>query len=139
MRHLDGKVLIDVSVPLDFSQGFPPRLSVVNDDSLGEQIQRALPETRVVKALNTLNADLMLNPQLLEAPSDLFLAGDDAEAKDVVRGLLVEAGWEGGNIHDLGGIEASRGTEMWLPLWLRLMGAVGGPRFNVHVVRGKTS
>ena len=132
---LSGKVLIDVSNALDFSQGFPPRLSVVNDDSLGEQIQRALPDTFVVKSLNTLNGDVMLNPGLLTEPSDVFLAGEDAAAKDVVRGLLVEAGWLPENILDLGGIDAARGVEMWLPLWVRLMGPVGSPMFNLHIVR----
>jgi 8-hydroxy-5-deazaflavin:NADPH oxidoreductase len=131
-----GKVLIDISNPLDFSHGFPPTLSVVNDDSLAEQLQRAVPAARVVKALNTLTADLMLNPAALPEPTDLFLAGDDQEAKDVVRGLLTQAGWESAHIHDLGGIEAARGPEMWLPLWLRIMGAVGNPTFNVRIVRG---
>ena len=133
---LRGKVLIDVSNALDFSQGFPPRLSVVNDDSLGEQIQRALPDTFVVKSLNTLNGDVMLNPGLLAEPSDVFLAGDDDAAKAAVRALLVQAGWLPENILDLGGIDAARGVEMWLPLWVRLMGPVGGPTFNLHIVRG---
>jgi 8-hydroxy-5-deazaflavin:NADPH oxidoreductase len=132
---LSGKVLIDVSNALDFSHGFPPRLSVVNDDSLGEQIQRALPDTFVVKSLNTLNGDVMLNPGLLAAPSDVFMAGEDAAAKDVVRGLLVEAGWLPENILDLGGISASRGTEMWLALWTRLLGPMDGAAFNLHLVR----
>ncbi len=133
--QVGSSVLIDVSNALDFSNGFPPTLSVVNDDSLGEQIQRALPEARVVKALNTLNADLMLHPAGLAEPTDLFIAGDDPAAKDVVRDLLTSAGWLPGNIHDLGGIEASRGPEMWLPLWLRLMGSTGSAGFNIHVVR----
>ncbi len=133
---LKGKVLLDVANALDFSKGFPPRLSVVNDDSLGEQIQRALPDTFVVKSLNTLNGDVMLDPGLLAAPSDVFLAGEDAAAKALVRGLLEQAGWLPENILDLGGIDAARGVEMWLPLWVRLMGPVGGPTFNLHIVRG---
>ncbi len=133
--ELAEKVLIDPSNPLDFSGGFPPRLFVSNDDSLAEHIQRALPETQVVKALNTLAADLMLNPDLLSAPSDLFVAGNDGAAKDVVRQLLVQAGWLDANIHDLGGLEAARGTEMWLPLWLRFMSATGSGAFNPHIVR----
>ncbi len=136
VNEVGESVLIDVANPLDFSRGFPPTLSVVNDDSLGEQIQRALPQARVVKAMNTLNADLMLHPQNLPEPTDLFIAGDDAAAKDLVRGLLTSAGWLPANIHDLGGIEASRGPEMWLPLWLRLMGSTGAAGFNIHVVRG---
>ncbi len=132
---LAGKVVVDVANPLDFSGGFPPTLAVVNDDSLAEQIQRALPEVRVVKALNTLTADLMLHPELLSSPTDVFLAGDDPDAKAVVRGLLLEAGWLDQNILDLGGVEAARGCEMWLPLWMRVMGSVGTGTFNVHVVR----
>jgi predicted dinucleotide-binding enzyme len=133
--QVGDSIVVDVSNPLDFSRGFPPTLSVVNDDSLGEQIQRALPRARVVKALNTLNADLMLRPQALPEPTDLFIAGDDSAAKELVRGLLTSAGWLPENIHDLGGIEASRGPEMWLPLWLRLMGSTGSAGFNIHVVR----
>lgn len=132
---IGDKVLIDVSNPLDFSDGFPPKLSVVNTDSLAEQIQRALPEAKVVKALNTVNADVMVRPGLLTSPTDLFIAGDDDQAKQFVTSLLVEFGWFAPDIHDLGGITAARGPEMYLPLWLNLMGAVGSPAFNVHVVR----
>jgi len=113
---LQGKVLVDVSNALDFSAGFPPSLAVANTDSIGEQIQRALPDTRVVKALNTLNADLMVHPSLLDGAHDLFIAGDDAQAKSEVRTLLLEFGWSTNNIHDLGGIICARGTEMYLPL-----------------------
>jgi predicted dinucleotide-binding enzyme len=127
--------LVDVSNPLDFSGGFPPSLSVVNTDSLGEQIQRALPDTQVVKALNTVNADLMVNPGLLEGRHDLFVAGADVVAKRLVRSLLIEFGWRGEDIHDLGGIAASRGMEMYLPLWLAIMGSLETPTFSVHVVR----
>lgn len=136
---LDAKVLIDVSNPLDFSGGFPPTLSVVNTDSLGEQIQRALPQARVVKALNTLNADLMVRPSLLPDRHDLFIAGDDDDAKEQVRSILAEFGWDLRDVHDLGGIAAARGTEMYLPLWLQLMGALGTAAFNVHVVRDAPS
>ncbi len=128
------KVLVDVSNPLDFSQGFPPSLSVVNTDSLAETIQRALPRAKVVKALNTVNADIMVNPALLPAPTDLFIAGNDEQAKVVVRSLLVTFGWAEANIRDLGGISAARAAEMYLPLWLNLMGATGTAAFNIHVV-----
>jgi len=132
---LAGKVLIDVSNPLDFSAGFPPLLSVAVTDSLGEQIQRASPEARVVKALNTLNADLMVRPSALAGRHDLFIAGDDDDAKEQVRTILAEFGWDLRDVHDLGGIAAARGPEMYLPLWLQLMGALGTAAFNVHVVR----
>lgn len=130
---LAGKVLVDISNPLDFSAGFPPTLSVKDTDSLGEQIQRAFPEARVVKTLNTMNASVMARPDLLDGPSTVFVGGDDAAAKELVTGLLVAMGHQ--DVIDLGGIETSRGTEMWLPLWLRLMGSLGTAEFNLKVVR----
>ena len=87
-ENLAGKVLLDISNPLDFSAGFPPTLSVKDTDSLGEQIQRAHPDARVVKALNTLTADLMVHPQALGAESSVFVSGDDAAAKETVTELL---------------------------------------------------
>jgi predicted dinucleotide-binding enzyme len=131
--NLADKVLVDISNPLDFSQGMPPTLSVKDTDSLGEQVQRAFPDAHVVKTLNTLNADLMVHPETLGRPSSVFVSGDDAEAKAVVTGLLAELGHE--DVIDLGGIETARGAEMYLPLWLRLMGSLGTPAFNIHVVR----
>ncbi|UFN45947.1 NADPH-dependent F420 reductase [Nocardioides okcheonensis] len=131
---LAGKVLVDVSNPLDFSAGFPPTLSVKDTDSLGEQVQRAFPDARVVKTLNTLTADLMVHPERLPEPTSVFVSGDDAAAKDVVTGLLTAMGHR--DVIDLGGIETSRGVEMWLPLWLRLMGTFGTADFNLKVVRG---
>jgi len=131
-EELRGKVLVDVANPLDFSKGMPPTLSVVNDDSLGEQIQSEFPETRVVKALNTVNAAVMVNPV---AGSSIFVCGEDAAAKEQVAGLLQDFGWRAEAIVDLGGIDAARATEMYLPLWLRLMGALGTPNFNIAIVR----
>ena len=132
-EELRGKVLVDVANALDFSQGMPPTLTVCNDDSLGEQIQRAFPDTRVVKALNTVTSSVMVDP--IDG-TNLFICGDDAGAKQEVADLLAGFGWPAGSIVDLGGIEAARGTEMYLPLWLRLMGAQGTPQFNIAVVRG---
>ena len=134
-ENLNGKVLVDVANPLDFSQGMPPRLSVCNDDSLGEQIQRAFPEARVVKSLNTVNAAVMVDPGLVSGAHDIFVCGNDDGAKSEVSELLQRFGWPIEWIIDLGDIAAARGTEMYLPLWLRLMGAVGAPNFNIHVVR----
>jgi len=131
---LAGKVLIDLTNPLDFSQGFPPRLSVCNDDSLGEQVQRALPEVRVVKTLNTLANPLMLDPAALPGDHDLLMCGDDAEAKQQVSELLGSFGW--GQPIDLGDITNARGLEMWLPLWTRLYRALGTGMFNLHIQRG---
>jgi predicted dinucleotide-binding enzyme len=130
---LAGTVLLDISNPLDFSAGFPPTLTVKDTDSLGEQLQRAFPDTRVVKSLNTLTAELMVHPGRLPEPTTVFVSGDDADAKRLVTGLLTELGHR--DVIDLGGIETARGTEMWLPLWLRLMGALGTAEFNLKVVR----
>jgi predicted dinucleotide-binding enzyme len=134
-QHLSGKTLIDISNPLDFSQGFPPSLSISNTDSLGEQIQRAFPDTRVVKTLNTLTAALMVEPrQLADGDHHIFVSGDDAAAKAQVTELL--KGWFGWrHVIDLGDITTARGTEMLLPIWLRLMGALGTPMFNFKIVR----
>ena len=133
-EHISGKVLVDVSNPLDFSQGMPPTLSVCNDDSVGEQIQRAFPEARVVKALNTVNAGVMVDPASVPGEHDIFTCGNDPGAKAQVSELLQSFGWPAERIVDLGDITAARAQEMYLPLWLRLMG-VFGPGFNIKVVR----
>ena len=135
-RNLQGKVLVDVANPLDHTAGFPPSLSIANTDSLAETIQRAFPAARVVKALNTMRADVMVAPeQLAGGDHDVFLAGDDAEAKDVVGRLLAEFGWRSEHIRDLGGLDAARRMEMWLPLWLRIfMGQSNNKAFNIKVV-----
>ena len=132
--NLRGKILVDVSNPLDFSKGFPPRLSLSNDDSLGEAVQRALPETKVVKTLNTVANSIMIDPGKLPAETVLFVSGNDAEAKGVVTSFLKEQfGWK--HIVDLGDITTARGTEAWLLLWTRLYGALGDPNFNIALVR----
>jgi predicted dinucleotide-binding enzyme len=133
-EHLAGKILLDAANPLDFSRGMPPTLTVANTQSLGEQIQQAFPEARVVKVLNTVTAALMVQPDLVGGGQhDLFVCGNDAWAKAEVVALLREQfGWR--TIHDLGDISAARGMEMYLMLWIRLMGTQGGPRFNVRVV-----
>jgi predicted dinucleotide-binding enzyme len=132
--NLAGKVLLDIANPLDFSAGFPPSLSVVNTDSLGEQIQRSFPAARVVKSLNTMNCLVMVDPKRLPEDHSVFVAGDDAEAKAAVEGLLRDIGWPQGSIIDLGGLRAARGAEMYLPLWLSLMQALGTGDFNIKVV-----
>lgn len=132
-ENLAGKVLVDISNPLDFSRGFPPTLFVKDTDSLGEQIQRAFPDARVVKTLNTMNAQIMVNPRLLGASTSVFVSGEDVGAKQTVAELLGSFGHD--DVIDLGGIETARGTEMVLPLWLRLMASLGTPMFNYKVVR----
>ncbi len=135
VENLRGKILIDIANPLDFSQGMPPSLTIANTDSLGEQIQRAFPEVKVVKTLNTLAAPLMVNPgQLADGDHHIFVSGNDAEAKAQVSAFLkAEFGWK--NIIDLGDISTARGTEMLLPVWVRLWGALGTPMFNFKIVR----
>ena len=131
--NLAGKVLVDLSNPLDFAAGFPPSLFVKDTDSLGEQVQRSFPAARVVKTLNTLTASLMVRPDALGEPSTVFVSGDDTDAKAIVTELLRSFGHQ--DVVDLGGMETARGVEMWLPLWLRVMGALGTPQFNLKVVR----
>jgi len=132
--NLAGKVLLDISNPLDGSNGFPPTLFVKDDDSLAETIQRAHPDARVVKSLNTMNNALMVDPQRLGEDTTVFVSGDDAGAKATVTDLLRQMGH--GDVIDLGGIETARGPEMWLPLWIRINLALGGNDFNIKVVRG---
>lgn len=133
-ENLAGKVLVDIANPLDFSRGMPPTLFVCNDDSLGEQIQRAYPELSVVKTLNTMNCDVMVDPGRVGGTSDVFMSGNDPEAKAQVAQILTEGfGWE--RVIDLGDISTARGTEAWLLLWIRLWGALGTPNFNLKLVR----
>jgi predicted dinucleotide-binding enzyme len=133
--NLNGKILMDVANPLDFSKGMPPTLLVCNTDSLGEQIQRAFPRVKVVKTLNTVNAALMTNPrQLADGDHHLFVSGNDAEAKAlVVQYLKTWFGWK--HVMDLGDITTARGVEMLLPFWLRVWGAIKTPIFNYKIVR----
>ncbi|GBC85973.1 hypothetical protein HRbin11_02440 [bacterium HR11] len=131
--HLRGKILIDIANPLDFSGGMPPTLAICNTDSLGEQIQRAFPETRVVKALNTVNSSVMVNPSLVPGDHDAFICGNDPEAKAFVTTVLKDwFGWR--SVIDLGDITAARATEMLLPMWLRLWGVLQTPVFGLKVV-----
>lgn len=137
-ENLAGKILIDIANPLDFSQGMPPCLTVCNTDSLAEQIQRAFPETRVVKTLNTVNAGVMVDPSLVPGDHVLFLSGNDATSKAQVAVWLEQwFGWNRGNVIDLGDITTARATEMILPLWVRLYGLLGTPHFNINVIGGR--
>lgn len=133
--NLAGKVLIDIANPLDFSRGMPPTLDPINTDSLGEMIQRAFPKTRVVKTLNTMNAHLMVQPTSLPGDHNVFLSGNDAAAKAEAGQMLQAFGWKAAQILDLGDITTARGTEMLLPVWLRLWQALGTAAFNFHIQR----
>jgi predicted dinucleotide-binding enzyme len=136
-----GKIVADLSNPLDFSHGFPPRLTVCNNDSLAEQLQRALPETLFVKVWNTMWCGLMVNPGLLQGERHtVFCCGNDSGAKEEVRRSLLEPlGWKAEDILDLGDIKAARGLEMYLPLWLQIYGALGHGEFNIRVVNGRAA
>ena len=133
--NLNGKVLIDLSNPLDFSHGMPPTLTVCNNDSLGEQIQRLLPRTKVVKTFNTMNVGLMVNPRsLADGDHTLFLSGNDQAAKDQVSRLLAEwFGWR--DMLDLGDISTARGSEALLLIWVPMMMKFGNPKFQFKIVR----
>jgi predicted dinucleotide-binding enzyme len=133
-EDLAGTVLIDVANPLDFSRGFPPSLTVPSTDSLAERIQAVLPRTDVVKALSTVTAAVMVDPARVPGEHHLPIAGNDPEAKATVRGLLVGLGWPESSLLDLGDLSAARGMEAYLLLWVRLMGAIGSPVFNLRVV-----
>jgi len=113
-QNFDHKVVIDATNPLDFSTGVP-RLSVGHTDSLGEQIQRCLPNARVVKAFNTAGNGLFFKPQLPGGPPDMFIGGNDADAKKLVSQVCDAFGW---GVIDLGGIEASRYLEPMCMAWV---------------------
>jgi predicted dinucleotide-binding enzyme len=133
-ENLAGKVLVDVSNALELGDG-PPVVGVAPDDSLGERVQAAFPEARVVKALNTMNAAVMVAPGQLDESTNVFVCGNDDGAKAQVIELLEAFGWLSGDIVDLGDISAARGAELYVALWVRLMGALGTPAFNIRVVR----
>ena len=131
--NLRGKVLVDVSNPLDFSKGTPPSLFVSGGDSLAEQIQRAFPETQVVKSLNTMSCDVMVDPARVPGEHDVFVSGNDEAAKAQVGELLKSFGWK--SIVDLGDLTTARGTEAYVLFWLRAWGALKTADFNVRLVR----
>jgi predicted dinucleotide-binding enzyme len=134
---LNGKILIDVTNPLDFSHGMPPVLmpALSNTNSVGEEIQKTFPGLKVVKTLNTMWSGLMVNPGMLNGGDhNAFICGNDSDSKSKVKEIMISFGWTDKNIIDLGDITASRGTEMYLPLWLRIFGAKQMGAFNIKVV-----
>ena len=131
-ENLKGKLLIDVSNPFDYSSE-RISLTVSNTDSLGEQIQRAFPETRVVKTLNTMNCNVMVDPDKLPGRTNVFVSGNDLKAKEAVTEILRDwFGWK--SIIDLGDITTSRGVEMYMILWVYLRRVVDAERFNIKVM-----
>ncbi len=134
-NNLNEKIIIDISNPLDFSKGMPPSLSVVNINSLGEEIQKIFPGTKVVKALNTMWCGIMVNPGMVNnGDHHTFICGNDTSAKEKTKEILESFGWNEKNILDLGDITMARGTEMYLPLWLRIYGATKSGAFNIKIV-----
>lgn len=129
-----GTVLLDVSNALDGN--FPPGLTVPPSDSTAERLQRAHPRTYVVKALNTMNCDVMVHPELVPGEHDVFVAGDDAGAKGAVAGLLRQFGWPEAAIRDVGPLTAARGLEAGVLFWVALRVAIGHNRFNFHIAQG---
>lgn len=134
-NNAKGKIIIDISNPLDFSNGMPPTLFAVNNTSLGEQLQQLLPNAHVVKTLNTMWCGLMVNPGLIgNGQHQVFMSGNSAAAKKQVVEILNRFGWETPFILDLGDITTARGTEMYLPLWLRIWQSTGNSTFNIRIV-----
>lgn len=134
-NNLKEKIIVDIANPLDFSKGMPPSLSIVNTRSLGEEIQNTFPHARVVKALNTMWCGIMVNPGMIgDGDHHTFLSGNDTSAKEKVKSILKSFGWVEENIIDLGDITSARGTEMFLPLWLRIWGATNNGAFNIKIV-----
>ena len=131
--RFDGKAVIDVTNPLDFSKGMPPGLFVGTTDSLGERIQRKLPEAKVVKAFNIVSNATMINPKMKDGAPDMLICGNDAEAKRAVAGLLKELGW--GEPIDVGGIDGARWLEAWVPLWVRVCQTTGSWNVALRVLR----
>jgi 8-hydroxy-5-deazaflavin:NADPH oxidoreductase len=137
-KNLAGKILIDISNPLDFSKGMPPSLlpGLNNTSSLGEELQKKFPDAKVIKTLNTMWCGLMVNPGMVGGGDHInYISGNNAEAKTKVRELLIEFGWRDANLIDLGDITGARATESLLHIWLRLMGVIQTSAFNFRIVR----
>ena len=137
-KNLAGKVLIDISNPLDFSNGMPPSLlpGLNNTNSLAEEIQRTFPDTMVIKTLNTMWCGLIVNPNLVGNGDHInFISGNNSEAKNKVIKLLNQFGWLDKNILDIGDITGARATESLLPIWLKVMGVTKNGAFNFRLVR----
>ena len=133
-ENLTSKILVDVSNPLDFSNGFPPSLFVCGTDSLAEQIQRAFPFTKVVKTLNTVTARIMVYPQeVAGGDHHVFISANDVDAKLQVMDLLRAFGWT--NIFDLGDLTTARGTEAYMLLWVRLFGSMNTGMINIKIMK----
>jgi predicted dinucleotide-binding enzyme len=132
-ENLLGKILVDVANPLD--PAHPGSLLFCNRESLGELIQTEFPRAKVVKTLNTMWWGLMANPRMFSDSHNVFVCGNDQEAKSTVMALLKSFGWTQEEIIDLGDITAARTTEMLLPLWLRIWKTTNSATFNFRIIR----
>lgn len=134
-ENFKGKTVVDISNPLDFSKGMPPSLipQLSNTNSVGEEVQNALPDANVVKSLNIVNCEVMVNARKSGGSPTMFVAGNNPSAKAQVAGVLRQFGWE--DIMDLGDISSSRGMEMMLPIWLRIWGATKNGYIGFKIVR----
>jgi predicted dinucleotide-binding enzyme len=134
-KNIAGKIVVDISNPLDFSKGMPPSLFMSNTTSLGEEIQKAFPNAKVVKTLNTVNAYLMVDPKKLkDGDHTMFVSGNDAAAKAEVTAWLKKSfGWS--DVLDLGDLTTARGSEMAVALWARVWMSTNNPMFAFKVVR----
>jgi predicted dinucleotide-binding enzyme len=136
-ENLAGKILIELTNPLDFSKGMPPSVTVPSTDSMAERIQARQPKTKVVKTLNTLNCNLMVQPGLVPGDHNLFVCGNDLNAKEEVKALLSrEFGWKPAQLLDLGGLSSARGLECLVLTWVSIMGSLGHANFNWHIAVG---
>ena len=135
IENFKNKIIIDVSNPLDFSKGMPPSLipHYTNTNSLGEEIQKLLPGANVVKTLNIVNCEIMVDPKKSGGDPTMFISGNNAQAKEKVKSLLNQFGWT--DIIDLGDITTARGAEMLLPIWLRTFMATGNAYFAFKIIR----
>lgn len=134
-ENFKGKTVIDISNPLDFSKGMPPSLfsQWANTNSLGEEVQKALPGARVVKSLNIVNCEVMVDAKKTGGDPTMFVAGNDAKAKDDVKRILGQFGWS--DVLDLGDITGARGMEMLVMLWVRIWGTTQNGYFGFKIVQ----
>ena len=135
--NLGDKILIDLANPLDFSKGRPPSLTIANTNSLGEEIQRTFPDVRVIKTLNMINAEVMINPGEINGDHDLFICGNDEDAKHLVKNEILVNRFKWKNVIDLGDLSAARGMEAYVILWVRLMNTLETAQFNIHIQKKK--
>lgn len=137
-KNVEGKIVIDLTNPLDFTKGMPPQIleGLGNSNSLGEEIQKTLPNAYVVKTLNTVNYKLMVDArEVNKGDHHLFVCGNSADAKNKVKHFLLDNfHWKADHLIDLGGVEAARAVEAIVPFWVLVYRSIGTPLFNFKIV-----